>query len=85
MGTDIILGRVTVWIAATLISWGKSRWRRGTRRSEGFFQSDKSDGYQGFLTFDIAPGYAYTPGDYEVDFYIEDTMIARGGFEIYVK
>jgi hypothetical protein len=55
------------------------------RRSEGFFQSDKSDGYQGFLTFDIAPGYAYTPGDYEVDFYIEDTMIARGGFEIYVK
>jgi len=55
------------------------------RRSVGFFQSDKSDEYQGFLTFDIAPGYAYTPSDYEVDFYIEDKMIARGGFEIYVK
>lgn len=43
------------------------------------------DIYLGFLTFDVAPGYAYTSGNYEVDLYIEDTMIARGGFEIYVK
>jgi len=53
---------------------------RRTFRSAGGVLSDR---YHSFMTFDIAPGYAYTPGNYEVDFYIEDEKIGTGGFEIY--
>ena len=45
--------------------------------------SSPADRYNSFMTFDIAPGYAYTPGNYEVDFYIENRRIALGSFEIY--
>ncbi|MQF67260.1 serine protease [SAR202 cluster bacterium AD-802-F09_MRT_200m] len=58
----------------------EGKWQeRGKFRPAGTMD----DRYTSFMTFDIAPEYAYTPGNYELDFYIEGSVIARGRFEIY--